>query len=83
MNKDLRKKPRWLEHLKATIGGYFWLPCPICGEYFGGHEKDSGSWYQGQGGGAVVCVNCSKEGEARGRIESKKEGMIITSYSKK
>ena len=23
----------------AKINGYFWLPCPICGEYFGGHEK--------------------------------------------
>lgn len=22
----------------ANKHGYFWLPCPICGEYFGGHE---------------------------------------------
>lgn len=22
----------------ATLGGYFWLPCPVCGENFGGHE---------------------------------------------
>lgn len=22
----------------ARAGGYFWLPCPVCGEEFGGHE---------------------------------------------
>jgi hypothetical protein len=22
----------------ADEHGYFWLPCPRCGEYFGGHE---------------------------------------------
>jgi hypothetical protein len=31
MNKTTR-------YLIARIGGYFWLPCPECGEYFGGFE---------------------------------------------
>jgi hypothetical protein len=22
----------------AKANGYFWLPCPNCGSYFGGHE---------------------------------------------
>lgn len=22
----------------ARHNGYFWLPCPLCGEHFGGHE---------------------------------------------
>jgi hypothetical protein len=22
----------------AAINGYFWLPCPACGQHFGGHE---------------------------------------------
>jgi hypothetical protein len=30
-----------LECLKAYIGGYFWLPCPMCGKMFGGHENGS------------------------------------------
>lgn len=30
--------PRILHHLYAFVCGYFWLPCPRCGEYFGGHE---------------------------------------------
>lgn len=27
-----------MEKAKAAVGGYFWLPCPCCGEEFGGHE---------------------------------------------
>lgn len=29
---------RWLNRLYARYYRYFWLPCPICGEGFGGHE---------------------------------------------
>lgn len=30
--------PRWLHRLYAHARGYFWLPCPVCREMFGGHE---------------------------------------------
>jgi hypothetical protein len=30
---------RWIEQLYARNHGYFWLPCPRCGRYFGGHEQ--------------------------------------------
>lgn len=29
---------RPLARLRASIGGNFWLPCPVCGRMFGGHE---------------------------------------------
>lgn len=31
---------RWraLHRAFATSHGYFWLPCPLCGDPFGGHE---------------------------------------------
>lgn len=29
---------RRLEQVRAWIGGYFWLPCPLCKETMGGHE---------------------------------------------
>ena len=29
---------RWAHRLYAHVAGYFWLPCPLCGEHFGGHE---------------------------------------------
>lgn len=30
--------PRALNKIWAHIFGYFWLPCPLCGRNFGGHE---------------------------------------------
>ena len=30
--------PRYLHEWYAKANGYFWLPCPLCGEPFGGHE---------------------------------------------
>lgn len=39
-------KPRWLNWLRAKIGGFFWLPCPVCKRKFGGHEwqAEAGYW---------------------------------------
>lgn len=46
----------------AALFGYFWLPCPICKEKFGGHEWKV-SWIKDQSGlmRLGVCENCSKE----------------------
>lgn len=30
--------PRWTHRLYARVAGYYWLPCPLCGREFGGHE---------------------------------------------
>ncbi len=35
--------PRWCHRCYAWFAGYFWLPCPVCGQMFGGHEW-SGGW---------------------------------------
>jgi hypothetical protein len=29
---------RWLNRLYAFIYAYYWLRCPVCNEYYGGHE---------------------------------------------
>jgi hypothetical protein len=73
---DLRKRPRWREHLYALLHGYYWLPCPICGEPHGGHEKNNGDWYQGQGGGFVVCANCAAEGLIRSSFSIERDRVI-------
>jgi hypothetical protein len=59
----LHKLNRWYNHFYADLNGYFWLPCPICGEYFGGHE-----WKDGEGimnwstmTGKGVCKNCTEK----------------------
>jgi len=61
---------RMQERLYAAIFGYFWLPCPLCGEPFGGHEwedvdgKSSSIHladepvYRGVG----ICPTCTKAG---------------------
>lgn len=44
---------RWF---RARLGGYFWLPCPICGRNFGGNER-CGSLYLGRGFSKATCAN--------------------------
>lgn len=34
----MSRLPRWAHRIYAWLGGYFWLPCPVCGEHFSGHE---------------------------------------------
>jgi hypothetical protein len=34
---------RLFNKIYARLFGYFWKPCPICGECFGGHEKGMGN----------------------------------------
>lgn len=63
---------RWLNKIYAWFFGYFWLPCPICGKYFGGHEwknnhtlwlEKRNNWKKGTG----VCYKsaCRREAERR------------------
>ncbi len=55
--------PRWFNCIFAFLGGYFWLPCPLCGKNFGGHEwfNDYESLYNGNGRGEGVCPRCGYE----------------------
>ena len=43
---------------RAALGGYFWLPCPVCGDPFGGHELGGGDLLLEQGHSAVTCPRC-------------------------
>ena len=50
---------RILNRIYAYAFGFFWSPCPICGELFGGHEWDYGnSLLITQFSGTAVCRNC-------------------------
>lgn len=54
--------PRFLHWLYAEINGYFWLPCPICGKCFGGHEWiDGNSLRKTEYSGAGVCPKCGEK----------------------
>ena len=34
----MTRKLTWLRRNIATAFGYFWLPCPMCGQMFAGFE---------------------------------------------
>jgi hypothetical protein len=63
MNKLLYKINRFFNKKYANLCGYFWLPCPICGEYFGGHEWGIGSLMTSPSRGKGVCNHCIKKAE--------------------
>ena len=54
------KKFRFWNRVVAFFGGYFWMPCPMCGEYFGGHEvtEKNKTYFLGYGYGKTCCADC-------------------------
>ena len=60
------KLPRFVHRVYAGLNAYFWLPCPICGRMFGGHEE-KGMLYKGWHGGVSVCSNCIEIAEKRNK----------------
>lgn len=57
---------RLLHKLRARLFGYFWLPCPVCGRMFGGHEirhVSTASLIAEDGRAYCVCPNpqCSHD----------------------
>lgn len=55
-------RPRWLNRLVAFVCGYFWLPCPLCGEDFGGHEwREWGHTLHDGSSGKGTCPRCPVE----------------------
>jgi hypothetical protein len=62
--------PRAFHCLYAHLQGYFWLPCPICGKMFGGHETAATGFaglMTGWDEGKMVCPNCVEEAEKRNK----------------
>ena len=55
------RKPRFIQKLFADWFGYFWLPCPVCGQMFGGHEwKDGSIATDTPGLRKGICPDCEK-----------------------
>ena len=53
-------KPRFINQFYAFVCGYFWLPCPLCGRMYGGHECTE-SVPTTIHSGKMVCSLCSEE----------------------
>jgi hypothetical protein len=57
--------PRFLAKLYANLHGYFWLPCRVCGENFGGFEIGEEIWAITTGQGECVCAKPGCQEAAR------------------
>jgi len=59
---------RALNRLYARLFGYFWLPCPLCGQMSGGHEwrdidgKPSSIPTGIPGESHGICPDCTRAG---------------------
>ena len=62
----MSRAPRWIARLQAFVMGYFWAPCPLCGEPFAGFE----SGHIGTLDGRIVCNKpaCVAEAESAWRV---------------
>ncbi len=58
------REERWKEEQFAHQNGYFWLPCPICHRFFGGHE-DCGTLMISWNRGWNTCKRCAPEAKRR------------------
>lgn len=60
---------RRFHHAYATRNRFYWLPCPLCGWEYGGHEagKTIPDPSRGPGCGMAICSKCSRKrrGEER------------------
>jgi hypothetical protein len=59
------KASRLFSQLYALFGGYFWLPCPLCGRMFGGHEIADVGLMTDWNYGKSVCKHCADEASRR------------------
>ncbi len=59
----MRFLPRSIHHLYANLAGYFWLPCPLCKEMFGGHECNGANLMKSWGHGVAVCPACEQKAD--------------------
>jgi len=62
-------KNRALNRTYARLNDYFWLPCPLCGQAFGGHEWVPNNEYHTietvPGRGQCICPDCGAKREAK------------------
>lgn len=60
------RRSRRRERVYARRHGYFWLPCPLCGDYFGGHELRRGviPYENDPSLFAGICSACTTERQA-------------------
>lgn len=62
----------------AFLGGYFWLPCPSCGQCFGGHEWGYTNGMPNSIDGKGICNDCAKAGKGSYPTFTMPDGALVT-----
>lgn len=67
---------RFLNKIYAKAFGYFWLPCPVCGKHFGGHEASYGPSLvvEGENGDQRAFCVCSSKCSLKAAEINKRNG---------
>lgn len=66
---------------RALLDGYFWIPCPVCAEPFGGFECSRLSVPTGDDGGStssMTCLACEYEVGIRASESCREHGHSMT-----
>ena len=74
----MRIRPRFIAQFLAWLNGYFWIHCPVCGDYFSGFE--SGQYAVNWNGdiGEIACnkLACQVEAQRQKEDRMKKHEII-------
>jgi len=63
------RKYRRLNRIWASLAGYYWLRCPSCGTWFGGHETSGYDYYYSDIIASQMCWKHTKTEYAPGLEE--------------
>ena len=80
MNWKYHLIPRWMQRVYAATNGYFWLPCPICKQNFGGHEwrlDEKHVLYTSAYHGIGVCPQCGDKAHKLNREHGFVRGVVV------
>lgn len=81
MNSPPDHSDRAANERYAYIHGYYWLPCAICGDMYGGHEAGDQPLYNDKYGasGHLICykAECAKQAEILNEEKRKIYGSIF------
>lgn len=63
-------RSRTTAKMLATIGGYFWMPCPVCDHPFAGFESGEEALMVDPSSGWAVCDKPPCQQEAKRRSDA-------------
>lgn len=66
------KTNRLLNQIYAFLKGYWWLPCSLCGDYYGAHERAKAPLMESPCSGISVCKDCATEANVHTRLMYKR-----------